>query len=365
MTKAKTTGTVDLKLAIERAEEFFLERLGVCSRGEAPRPDVGVQHRRFDKLADDFLDLKRADLCEREWRNLRNLVVSSNGPATYFHGKDVGDIGTGNIRNYLSYAEANSSKGKLSGFTLKRHVSAISGVLRLAAERQLIAAIPPMPRIKTKDAPRSYFTQSEYRRLCSTAHSLAQGAERANDARSAAEWHELGDLLAFLLNTFLRPSEWPHLRHRDVAVQRSGPTPHLLIALARGKTGARVVASMPSAVKVYDRLVARNGYVPGAYLFLSQHSKRETAQDKMGRLFRQLLDRTGLRFDPFGRPRTLYSLRHSALMLRLLRADGLDLLTLAKAGGTSVPMLERFYLSHFAPAMKLAALHSFKRQPGA
>jgi hypothetical protein len=225
--------------------------------------------------------------------------------------------------------------------------------------------MPPMPRIKTKDAPRSYFTQAEYRRLCSTAHSLAQQAERMGDFQAAADWHELSDLIAFQLNTFLRPSEWKHLRHRHVAVQRSGPTPHLLIALELGKTGSRSVPSMPSAVKVYDRIVARSGCDPGAYLFLSQYPNRQTAQEKVGRSFRQLLDLTGLRFDAFGRARTLYCLRHTALMLRLLKADGLDLLTLAKAGGTSVPMLERFYLSHFAPAMKLEALQSFKRQPGA
>ena len=361
VTKAKSTGTTDLKLANERAEAFFYRRLTECSRGESAATDPRQHHRRFDRLVDDFLDIKRADLSDYEWRNLRNLLTSSNGPASYFHGKDVGDITTDGLRTYLRYAETHSRKGKLSGFTLNRHLSAVSGVLRLGKERQLIATVPEMPRVKTKDAPRSYFTQSEYRRLCSTAHSLAQRAQKANDARSAAEWDEIGDLVAFLLNTFLRPSEWTHLRQRDVAVTRSEPTPHLNIALKGGKTGARPVVTMPAAVRVYDRMVARNGSNPEAYLFFRQYLNRETATEKAGRLFRQLLDETGLRIDPFGRARSLYCLRHSALMLRLLKSDGLDLLTLAKAAGTSVAMLERFYLSHHAPAMKLAALQSFRR----
>ena len=176
----------------------------------------------------------------------------------------------------------------------------------------------------------------------------------------AREWHELGDLIALQLNTFQRPSEWPHLRQRDVLVRRSGPNPHLLISLKRGKTGARVVPSMPAAVKVYDRIVARNGSNPEAYLFFNQYSNRQTAMEKAGRLFRELLDETGLRLDPFGRPRTLYSLRHSALMFRLLKAEDLDLLTLARAAGTSVAMLERFYCSHLQAEQKIANLQSFK-----
>lgn len=365
MTKARTTKTTDPKLAAERAEDFFLERLTSCARGEQSAADSQQHHRRFDKLADDYLDRKRTELCDREWKNLRNLITSHSGPASHFHGKDVGDITTDLISKYLLAAEANSSKGKLAQATKLRHVSAIRGILRLAHERQLIPSIPSMPRIKTKDSPRSYFTQAEYFALCSKAHCLAQRAQKANDARSATEWYEIGDLLPFLLNTFLRPSEWTRLRQRDIIVHRSGPTPHVLIALKGGKNGSRVVASMPSAVKVYDRIVARNGCNSDAYLFLNGYSNRQTAQEKMGRLFRQLLDETGLRLDAFGKPRTLYSIRHSALMFRILNGgDGLDLLTLAKAAGTGVAMLERFYCSHLAPAMKLAALQSFKRPPG-
>lgn len=365
VTKAKTTGTTDERIATKLGETFFFERVMACSRGEDASPNRCPSQRRFDRLVDDYLNFKRGDLCDREWRNLQNLFISSNGPGRYFSGKDVGDITTDGLRTYLRHAETYSRKGKLSGFTLNRHLSAVSGVLRLAKERQLIATVPEMPRVKTKDAPRSYFTQSEYRRLCSTAHSLAQRAQKANDARSAAEWDEIGDLVAFLLNTFLRPSEWTHLRQRDVAVTRSEPTPHLAIALKGGKTGARPVVTMPAAVRVYDRIVARNGGNPDKYIFFSQYLNRETATEKAGRLFRQLLDATGLRVDPFGRTRSLYCIRHSALMLRLLKSDGLDLLTLAKAAGTSVAMLERFYLSHHAPALKLRALQSFKSPPSA
>lgn len=365
VTKARTTRTADPKEAMKLAAKFYLERAKQCGRGESAAVKPSQRNDIFNNLTDDYLDKIRTVVCDREWRDRRNHLTSPNGPANYFSGWSAADITTDDIDCCIRHAEEHSTKGKLSPATKKRYISGIRGVLKLAQDRGLIATIPRMPRVKSKDAPRSYFTQSEYRRLCSTAHSLAQRAQKANDARSAAAWHDLGDLLAFLLNTFLRPSEWSYLRQCDVNVIRSGETPHIHFILKAGKTGTRPVASMPSAVKVYDRIVARNGADPDSYLFFNGYSNRATAQEKAGRLFRQLVDETGLRLDPLGRPRTMYCLRHSALGLRLLKAEGLDLVTLARAAGTSVQMIDRFYASHLAPAMQLSALQSSRRRPGA
>lgn len=177
-------------------------------------------------------------------------------------------------------------------------------------------------------------------------------------------WLELADWIAFMVNCFLRPSEWPYIRHRHVIVHR-GEHPHLEITLLKGKTGQRIVWSMPSAVRIYDRIVARNGSDPDQFLFKPQYQNRDTAQQKMRQAFEALLDQTGLAYDRFGNKRVAYSLRHSALMFRLLKGDNVDLLALAKNAGTSIQMLERFYLSHLGPAMKLANLQSFKRRSGA
>jgi integrase len=122
---------------------------------------------------------------------------------------------------------------------------------------------------------------------------------------------------------------------------------------------------MPSAVKIYDRIVARTGADPDRHLFLPQYSNRATAQHKMWKAFGALLKRTGLASDGFGNKRVPYSLRHSALMFRLLNGENVDLLALARNAGTSIGMLERFYLSHLGPAMKLANLQSFKARPSA
>ena len=50
-------------------------------------------------------------------------------------------------------------------------------------------------------------------------------------------------------------------------------------------------------------------------------------------------------------------------MLPMLHGDNVDLLMLSRNAGTGVDQLDRFYLSHADPAMKVESLHSVKRLP--
>jgi hypothetical protein len=99
---------------------------------------------------------------------------------------------------------------------------------------------------------------------------------------------------------------------------------------------------------------------PERYLFKNRYTNRETAKERMDDSFKALLKECHSEFDEFGNKRTIYSLRHTALMLRLLHGNNVDLLMLARNAGTSVDQLERFYLSHTDPAMKVENLQSCK-----
>lgn len=79
--------------------------------------------------------------------------------------------------------------------------------------------------------------------------------------------------------------------------------------------------------------------------------------------FEALLHHTGLALDTLGKKRTIYSLRHTALILRLINGDNVPLITLARNAGTSIDQLDRFYLSHARPAMMVANLHANKPKP--
>jgi integrase len=364
---AKSSGTTDIGAATRFAEQFYgkclVEQLGIVRDPSAP----SNRQRRFDFVADEWLDQKHALAGDdkrklRGWDDARKVVVAANGLGAYFKHKDIADITTDDVRQYLCFASAGSKFGRLATTTQRNHVVVLNGILRFAAERRLIQAAPPMPRLRLKDNPRPYFNDVEIFELCHCAGVLKRSSAAKRDADGAAQWAEVEDFLTFMLATFLRAGEWKELRQKHCRPV-AGDHPYLEVSLVNGKTRPRHIVSMPEALGVWGRTVERDGYDPEQYLFLKQYRNRETAKERMDDLFKTLLREARLEQDEFGNKRTLYSLRHTALMLRLLHGDNIDIFMLAKNAGTSVGQLERFYLSHADPAMKVENLHSSKPKP--
>ena len=170
------------------------------------------------------------------------------------------------------------------------------------------------------------------------------------------------------MNVFVRPSDLKLLRHRDVQVvsdKRGGAiVRYLSIMPPNSKTVIRESISMPIAAVVYERLKSRQHAMgfgkPDDFVFFPQYKNRTYALQTIRRQFEHVLVKAELRKDRMGRNRTIYSLRHSALMYRFLRGDKVDIFMLARNALTSVSQLERFYLSHAASRDKIESLHSFR-----
>src|SRR5262249_40383228 len=114
--------------------------------------------------------------------------------------------------------------------------------------------------------------------------------------------------------------------------------------------------TMPEAVSIYEAIRKRYPDAKGEdYIFLPQYPNRETASDIMQRQFRELLDRADLRNDTHtGKPHSLYSLRHTAICMRIINSEGkVNIFTLAKNAGTSVDQVERFYARHLPLSKEL------------
>jgi hypothetical protein len=90
--------------------------------------------------------------------------------------------------------------------------------------------------------------------------------------------------------------------------------------------------------------------------------KRENALETLGRQFDALMDITKLKTSPSGQVRTIYSLRHSSIMFRLLYGASIDTLKLARNARTSPEMIDRFYAAPLMGEMAVAELQS-KRRP--
>lgn len=366
----KSTGTTDAMAAKRFGEDFFAECMMRRRYGDNPgSADAAVATMRFDVLAHEWLDQKKAIAGSdprrlRAYNDARKLVTAPNGPGAYFKRTDVSSITTSSVWAYLGFAGGHSKNGQLASTTQRNHLSTLSGILKFAAERRIIAAPPPMPRLRLKDNPRPCFTETEFRGLCQSARLLGSSAGYRGDSKAAADWAEFEDFLIFMISTFLRAGEWKDLRQRHCRIV-DGDHPYLEVAVPNGKTHKRKVVSMPEAIGVFESIVERDGNDPERFLFRGGYQNRTTAYERMRDLFLAALDESGFGLDEFGNKRTIYSLRHTALMFRLLHGQNVDLLMLARNAGTSVDQLERFYLSHADPAMKVENLHSMKQRPQA
>jgi site-specific recombinase XerD len=364
----RSTRTTDLRVARQRAEEHFADCLLLKRYGEkgltAVSGEAATPMYRFDRVADDWLERIRVEAGSdqkkiRAFEDARNLLFASNGLAAYFKGSDLASISTDRIRGYLQFAVEHSKRGALAPTTKLKHLGVARAIFKFAHEKRVIDGVPAMPKVRTKDNPRAWFNPVEYRLLWRSAGFLARHYKLDGDLAAAAEMLELRDLIIFMVGTFIRPSEWKLLRQKHVEIVH-GDHPHLRVAVPNGKTKIRKVVSMSHVVSMYERKLNRDGLDPEQFLFKRQYLNRRTAYERMADAFNKLLDETSPARDEFDRKRTLYSLRHTALMLRLLNGDNVDLLALARNAGTSVNQLERFYCSDLDPTMKLANLQSFR-----
>jgi hypothetical protein len=78
--------------------------------------------------------------------------------------------------------------------------------------------------------------------------------------------------------------------------------------------------------------------------------------------FHALLSRAGIERDVYtGQKHTMYSLRHTAICMRIIISEGkVNIFHLAKKAGTSVDQIERFYVKNLPLSAELAKnLHTF------
>ncbi len=139
--------------------------------------------------------------------------------------------------------------------------------------------------------------------------------------------------------------------------------------LPETKRHSQPIVSMRPAVRIYERLLAEQKLHgrgdPEDYLFMPEIKNREHVLAIFNFFFQWALSVDGLEKGPLGQTRTLYCLRHTAITLRLLYGQGIDMLTLARNARTSVNMIERFYASVLSGEMNVGLLHSRRSRSSA
>ncbi len=93
------------------------------------------------------------------------------------------------------------------------------------------------------------------------------------------------------------------------------------------------------------------------FVFFPTYKNRDTAMAVIARIFRQILAES-LIDESTGKNLTLYSLRHTSIMLRLIKGD-VNTLALARNARTSQQMIDRFYAAHLTTEHVRKQLHGF------
>lgn len=270
-----------------------------------------------------------------------------------------------------AYLNKLSVDRKLAKSSLKVHLSHLKTVFKHGHRLGVITSLPAYPTIKTEDIARPWFSAKQYETLQRTARkcigkSFKQKTSEGVPLRNIPVTQELYDLILFMTNTFVRPTDIKVLKHKDVAVVRKDAT-YLRLTHAKTKGHSNPMISLPSAVNTYEKIKERQlaeGYgKPEDYVFQPERGEkqRDYGLRTLQRQFEQVLIEADLRKDENGQTRSLYSLRHTSIMLRLLNAKNLDTLTLARNARTSVEMIDRFYAKPLTAEMNVDVLQSVRR----
>lgn len=354
----KSTGQSSSIIAREMAQELALSLL----KAEVP---VEVEFR-FRSFAQKLLRKSKvqAENGERSRQYVKTMswaILNADwGLMDYFGEKDVREVRTHTWQEYLNWLHG--KRPDLSASTRNTLSATFRNVMKIAQDEGMIGDVPQTPRSKLKDNPRPFFRfaplvseeADAYQKLL-----VAAKAMRGEVIRGVPVTEELYDLILFVVHSFLRPisSELYALRHGDVTV--ADDPRRLVLTIRDGKTGYRASNTMPAAVSVYERICARSpDRTDGTYLFLPDYENRTTAGKIVQRQFSALLKQAELEIDPFtGKSHTLYSLRHTAICMRIIKSHGkVNIFNLAKNAGTSVDQIERFY-AKFLPLSKEMALN--------
>lgn len=368
--------------AVEAAKQFYEEllvRYRTTGEHELARLEQAQQKEapakyRFQTVAEHALAAERGrmlrgELALQSFKALRNRLEKQICPV---FGRD--DIRSITHEGLLQFMNALVSR-KVSSVTVSQYLQSVRLVFKFALVNELINRIPPFPKLRLSSQPRGGFTVSEYKTLLRSAKQLARLQEAPKSAthrdraggiftKTKSVPHELAWMIGFMVNSFLRPTDLKFIQHKHVEIVR---TNHLYLRLTIPETKrhkAQIVTLRP-AVRIYQSLrdhhAAQGRAAPDDYLFLPQVEDRDAAAVVLSANFNKVLDATGLKTGELGQARSLYSLRHTAIMFRLLYGKGIDLLTLARNARTSVQMIEEFYASQLTAEMNIGLLQSRRR----
>ena len=382
----RSTRTEIKRDAISRAKDLFSE----IASGRHSSARNGEDASTFASITDSMLKSMKAEVardaitqqtCDIAEYRLRKMILPFLGD------KDIDAIHFEDLEELLS--QLSHATPKLSPSTISSYMKLTRRVFSYAFKRRSIKVIPHFPSVSGKHQARGYFTAREYRKMWSRARKLigtrfeyrklrnedgreekgtyfAEGkCKKGRLIRKTMITRELMELIVFMTNSYCRPTDIKKLQHKHVDIVRGEHT-FLRLSPTETKGHSEPFVTMPKAVEVYERLTAYNKSVgrdigPEAFVFFPNFKKREYALKELMRQFAILMWDLNMGKGPRGEERTIYSLRHTCFMFRLMYGEKIDHVTLARNGRTSPEMIDRYYASQLKGEDNIDMLQSRRR----
>ena len=309
-------------------------------------------------------ETKRAHKGERSIGSVKAMRWCIEAPGwgmlDRFGARDIRKIGTADFVAYMGFID--QQKPHWAPSNKNTILATFRNIMKNARDQGVISTIPETPRAKQQDNPRPFFrfyplVKKQDDEVQTLIHAARQMAKEKTVVRWLPITEELADVLEFIIYTFVRPiaSELYALRHRDIAI--ADDPKRLILTIRDGKTGRRISNSMPQAVDIYRRCLARHpGHSDDDYIFYPTYQNRITAGKNIQRQFKFLMEKFQIvKIDGSQKPHSLYSLRHTAICMRIIHSEGqVNIFNLAKNAGTSVDQIERFYARNLPLSAEMA-----------
>lgn len=240
----------------------------------------------FEALADDLVAFERRRVARGELANasvaiMRQRLDLNILPVLKKVRPDEVDANT------LDEVVDRLGAAGLSASTISQYMVVVRKLLKMAVRRGLLLEMPESPKVHTKNKPQAMFSVSEYRRLIKTARRLATDRRSAPMVKVEGGARErfwvptkylqlppdMAWVIAFMVNSFVRPSDIRQLRNKHVEIVR-GENTYLRLNLPESKRHHRPIVTMRPAVRVFEQALSHaqaNGHgAPDDYVFLPE-----------------------------------------------------------------------------------------------
>ena len=349
--RIKTTKSESSKDAKSFAIQFYKDALLDVSASKKSN-----KRNAFSVVANQFFETTERNSNTKTYKSDINRYRQNILP--FFKQQDIETITNAQLNEFVEELH----KTKIKPATIKHHIVVLRKIMKFAIANQLMTNLPVFPRITGKlqtSLKRDYLTKDEYAKVIKCAEKLA---DKKVKVRTQTITLQMKYLIQFMINSFIRPSDLRVLKHKHIKRRVDGKETWLSLNHPATKTNANEVQAMPASVGIYEKLVEqlkedKLPVKPDDYVFFPQiRENRTTAMEVISRLFKRIIEESKIE-EGTGKKITLYGLRHTAIMFRLIIGN-VDTLVLSRNARTSQNMIDKFYASHLTTDQVRRQLHN-------